>query len=150
MAEIGTGSTIWVRSQYRSAAPQECKIIDESKLSWIFALNTWEDAVKFPKKADTEGERWTAIQRRGRRYQVFVTVEEVIECERRRQAAIESGVWLSKHRYAIQSAVSRCDKVDILRQVAALVGYTPEEPAMPIRATQTEDQPAKACQKGSL
>lgn len=115
MSEIGVGSVVWIRRDWRSDW-REDTITGETRVSWIIGENSWEQ-VKFPKKADACGRRWIK-GRNGGGERVAISREE-----------LEGLKYISDYRAIIERRVGFCEDAEVLRQIAALVGFVPEERA---------------------
>ena len=121
--EIKIGSTLWWFDNNRRVYARDAqgravggsihrehwratKIVGESRLSWIT-----DDHRKFAKATLTSRDN-------------YGTVRAVASL-----AKVEAECWIHDHRYAISEAVRKCEDIEALRAVAALVGYVEEERA---------------------
>lgn len=132
--QIGIGSTVWVHSEYQKVdmARNYFRIVGETSRSWIVSQqSSWgsDGSFNVPKKADEKGQRWTAKLHRDRRFRVYLTAEELAAEQQREAQESARWKWISAHRSKILIAAGNCSDIAILRQIAALVGYDPEEKA---------------------
>jgi hypothetical protein len=120
MAEIGIGSTIW---GYDWAAGRghgkwtPYVITGQTRVSWEIDYDSWT-RLKFQKKPDANGKYRTGALRRGydTGMPILLTRQEVDDAE-----------YCADHARRIAHCVEFCKDAAALRQIAALVGYTPEE-----------------------
>lgn len=134
-AQIGIGSTVWLLSELgKRPEAMEASIADETKRSWVLSTDLppanrfLDESPKFPKLADKNGVRWTAQLRcwkrfRPTKYQVFLTVLELnATCDEREKKDRERR-WVWNNRDRIRKCIDAITDIEILRQIAALVGY---------------------------
>lgn len=112
---IAIGSAIWIFDQNRRIYPKAgkgrlwasggpiyrehwtpAKITGETSRSWI----TDRYGRKIPKKGEHPGVAFT-------------------------QKEVDDAVWMHDHRYRVSELAARCQDVEIVRQIAKLVGYVP-------------------------
>lgn len=130
------GDTVWLLARYGKRPDAiSAQVTNETKLSWILPAAAIrcgllsDDDVKFPKRPDKNGERWTAELRHfgssfPEKYRIFAARAELdAVCDARERDDAES-MWLGKHRYNITARVSGIGDVGILTQIARLIGYS--------------------------
>jgi hypothetical protein len=110
------GSVIWIadpnrrsyfgtRKEQYLAGFRQATIYGETSRSWLYGY-AWEKR-KLPKRASRK-----ELRRMG-----------IYACRQH----VEDAAYCRLHHYKLSQLVSVCDDADVLRQVAALVGYTPEK-----------------------